>query len=121
MYVRLPLLIGLIAIVVWLRKLRMVLFLGLMTAVALVLSLGATLYVDGHDTHVPLPFIFLANLPFTDGIMATRFSLFVALFGASLLAIGLDELHRRLRQSTLLDSWPPRLREIGNAGGWGLG
>jgi hypothetical protein len=116
MYVGLPLLIGLIVIVVWLRKLQIVLFLGFMTAVALVLSLGSTLYVDGHDTHIPLPFIFLANLPFTDGIMATRLSLFVALFGASLLAIGLDELYRRLKQSTILESWPRGLREIVNAG-----
>ena len=116
MYVGFPLLVALIVIVVWLRKLQTVLFLGFMTAVALVLSLGSTLYVDGHDTQIPLPFIFLANLPFTDGIMATRFSLFVALFGASLLAIGLDELYWRLKRSTVLETWPPRWQKIGSAG-----
>src|SRR6202042_2288429 len=86
---------------------RAVVLAGGMTIIAFIMSMGSTLYVDGHDTHIPLPFVVLEHLPFIDGIDAARFALFATLFAAFILAIGLDEFHRRLIQSRLLD-WLPR-------------
>lgn len=99
LYLGAPLIIVLIAIVACLRRLGIVLFAAAMAATALILSLGSTLYVDRHDTGVPLPFSVLAHLPVFDGIVATRFSLFTNLFAALVLAVGLDRLYARLRIS----------------------
>ncbi len=98
LYLGIPLVLILVATVIWLRHRALVVFAGAMTAVALVLSLGSPLYVDHHDTHVPLPFALLAHAPIVDGLVATRFSLFTYLFGAGVLAIGLDHLHGRVNQ-----------------------
>jgi hypothetical protein len=107
MYLGIPLVIALVSIVVWLRRRGAVVLAGCMTVIAFIMSMGSTLYVDGHDTHIPLPFLFLQHLPFIDGIDAARFALFATLFAAFILGVGLDEFHRRLTQSTLLD-WLPR-------------
>ena len=83
----------------WLRTFGRIPFSAVMAAVAFVLSLGSSLYVDQHDTGVPLPFSVLSHLPVFDGIVATRFSLFTNLFVALILAIGLDQLFGRLRNA----------------------
>ena len=76
MYLGIPLVIALVSVVVWLRRRRIILFAGLMVVIAFVMSMGSRLYVDGHDTHIYLPFVFLEHLPFVDGLVPVRFALF---------------------------------------------
>ena len=113
MYLGIPLVIVLLSIVVWLRRRGIVLLAGAMALIAFIVSMGSRLYVDGHDTHIPLPFIVLEHLPFVDGLIPARFALFAALFGASILAIGLDEFHRRLTQSKRPERLPKSWRRVG--------
>jgi hypothetical protein len=96
MYLGVPLLIAIALTVYLLRSRGIVLLTGIMTAVSLVLSLGSTLYVAGHDTHVPLPFAVLTFFPIANGLLSTRLALFTILFGAAVIAFGTEELHRRL-------------------------
>ena len=114
MYLGIPLLVAIGVIVVVLRRRGIVLLAGAMALVSLILSLGSTLYVAGHDTHVPLPFVVLVHLPLTQGFLSTRFSLYTILFGAAIVAIGMDTLYYRLGISLVLAgiagagerSWP---------------
>ncbi len=103
-YQGIPFLIAIAAIVVWLRKRPVVLLAGVMAAIAFVLSLGSSLDVHGHIYAIPLPFTILAKLPVADGLTAGRFSMFIDLFGAAIVAVGVDEIHRRLTQSDRLRS-----------------
>jgi hypothetical protein len=97
LYLGIPLIVVLTTIVVWLHKRGAVLFAALMFVIAFVFSLGSNLYVDQHDTGIPLPFSVLTHLPVFDGIVATRFSLLTNLFAAVIFAAGLDQLFHRLR------------------------
>jgi hypothetical protein len=106
LYLGLPLIIMVLVTVVLLRRRRIVPFAAAMAAVAYVLSLGQRLYVDGHYTEIPLPFEFLAHAPYLKSLLAVRFSLFTVMFGAGIVAIGLDELYRRLKESARTFSWP---------------
>jgi len=99
MYLGLPFIVVLVVTVVWLRRRRIVVFAAAMAAVAFVLSLGQYLYVDGHDTQIPLPFEILAHAPFLKSLLAVRFSLFTVMFSAGIVAIGLDELYWRVMHS----------------------
>jgi hypothetical protein len=99
MYLGLPLFVAVGVTVYVLRRRGIVLMAGGLAAVAFILSLGSVLYVGGHDTHVPLPFVVLAHLPVTNGFLSTRFSLFTVMLGAAIVAIGMDEIHRRLLRS----------------------
>jgi hypothetical protein len=102
MYLGLPLVVTLIFFAVFLRKRRAILFAGLMASIAFILSLGPTLWLDGHRTSVALPFSLLDHLPALDGLLATRFALYTSLFTAGMFAIGIDELWRRLRSRNRL-------------------
>jgi len=112
MYLGIPFFLAFISIVIWLRRRRIVLLAGAMTVVALILSLGSTLHVEGHNTQLPLPFIFLAHIPLLDGLVASRFSLFTVLFGAGVLAIGIDEFYERLRRSSRPEWLNQKFRSI---------
>ena len=98
--------------IVLLRRRGIVQLAGAMTVISLILSLGSTLYIGGHDTHLPLPFVVLAHLPLTQGFLASRFSLYTILFGSAIIAIGLDALHRRLVESRHLDGLSRSRREL---------
>jgi hypothetical protein len=99
-YQGIPFLLAIVVITVWLRKRGIVLLAGVMAVIAFILSLGSSLEVHGHDYKgIPLPFAILAHLPITSGFAAGRFSLFVDLFGAGIVAIGLNVLHARITQS----------------------
>lgn len=98
MYVGIPLFVAVAVTVYLLRSKGIVLLAGLLAAVAFVLSLGSVLYVAGVDTHIPLPFVILANFPILEGLLSSRFSLFTDLFAAAVIAFGVEELHRRLLQ-----------------------
>lgn len=93
-YLGIPLLALALAVVVWRRRLPLVRFAALMAVVAELLALGPTLTVDGHTTGVPLPDRLLDHLPLFNSFVDARFSLYVDLFVAVLLAVALDELHR---------------------------
>jgi hypothetical protein len=117
LYLGIPLIVVLATFVVWLRKRGIVLFAAVMALVAFVFSLGSTLHVDQHATGVPLPFSLLSHLPIFDGIVSTRFSLFTNLFAAVILAVGLDQLFRRLRDPNQIHlNWAPTERRGAIAG-----
>jgi hypothetical protein len=67
-----------------------------MAVVAWVLSLGPRLNVDGHHTVVRLPFAVFLHLPILDSILAGRFTLFIDLFVAFVVALGVDRLRADL-------------------------
>src|SRR6202008_1195696 len=77
-----------------LRRTRMALFSALMAAIALVLSVGPHLHIDGHLTRFPLPFIVLAHLPLLESSEAARWVTYFWLFAALLLVLTLDRLVR---------------------------
>jgi hypothetical protein len=99
LYLGLPLVVALVWFAVFLRQRRTILFAGAMALIALVLSLGPRLLVDGHLTSIPLPFVVFENRPVVGGLIPERFALYTALFAAAMFAIGLDELWRRMRRS----------------------
>ncbi len=106
MYLGIPFFLAVTATAIWLWHRPMVRFATLMTACAFVLSLGSPLRVHGTDTGIPLPFAVVAHLPLANGMVAARFTLFTALFGAGVLAMGLDEAFRRLHQrSPAVSRW----------------
>lgn len=98
-YQGIPFIVAIISIVVWLRKRPIVLLAGVMAGIAFVLSLGSSLDIHNHNYGIPLPFALLAHLPITDGFAAGRFSVFIDLFGAGVVAVGLDEIHTRIERS----------------------
>jgi hypothetical protein len=81
-----------IAVVVRYRRVGIVAVSALVGGWAFLLSLGPTLYVDGHDTGIPLPYRLFAGRPVLGALLDTRFSLYVAGAAAILLAVGLDRL-----------------------------
>jgi hypothetical protein len=99
MYLGLPLFLTIGLIVYLLRSRGTVLFAGIMVAISFILSLGSVMYIGGDDTHVPLPFVVLANLPITQGLLSTRFSLYTILFGAAVVALGVEHLYGRVQRS----------------------
>jgi hypothetical protein len=110
-YLGIPLL-ALVAFCVWhFRRRRAIVVFGCIALFAEVLSLGPSLIVDGHDTHVPLPWDLLGRLPEMVNVLPVRFSLYVVIFVAAILALSIrytldepmkvpaDHRHRLYRQS----------------------
>lgn len=93
-YLGIPLLLLLVFIVVRLWRLPLVRWAAAMALAAEVLALGPYLTVDGHDTGVPLPDALLDHLPQFANFVFARFSLYVDLSVAVLVAIGVDQLVR---------------------------
>jgi hypothetical protein len=116
MYLGIPLVVAIGLIVVLLRRRGIVLLAGAMTLISLILSLGSTLYIGGHDTHLPLPFIVLVHLPLTQGFLSTRFSLYTILFGAAIVATGIDALYHRMVLSRRLSRITTRWRVVAAIG-----
>jgi hypothetical protein len=97
-YLGIPLIVGLVAGVVALRRRRVVRLAAVMAVVSLVLSMGSDLHFDGRYTGVRLPFDVLAHLPFFNSEVASRYSLYVWLFVALLVAVILDAVHTEVRR-----------------------
>ena len=93
-YVGVPLLLALVIGAIVLRRKRIALFCSAMGAIALLLSFGSHLHVDGHRTGIPLPFLVIAHLPLLDSSVAARWVTYFWLFAALLLAL---VLRRRAR------------------------
>lgn len=89
-YIGIPLLVLLIVLVVRNRDETRIRCAAGLALVAYVLSLGASLEVDGADTHIPLPFAVIQRIPVLQGASAGRFSLYTAFFIAVIVAVGLD-------------------------------
>jgi hypothetical protein len=91
-YLGLPLLVLLGALAWRFRALAVVRLAAVLGVVAWVLSLGERLHVAGFETGVPLPYAVVAHLPVLHNMAAVRFSLYVVLCAALVLAVGLDRL-----------------------------
>jgi hypothetical protein len=89
-YLGIPLVLLLIALVVWQRRSRIVVAIAGLGVVAFVLSLGPRLIFDGHNTLIPLPFEVLSHLPLLRDQIPFRYSLYIQLAAAMLLALGVD-------------------------------
>jgi NADH:ubiquinone oxidoreductase subunit 6 (subunit J) len=100
LYLGVPLILLVGCFLLFFRSRREILVAGAMMVASLVLSLGPTLTLSGHSTGIPLPFSVFAHLPAMSGYEARRFALFTNLFGAAIVAIGLDELWSRRHAST---------------------
>ena len=95
-YVGAPLLLVLVIGVRLLRRRPLVLYCAAMAGIAVVLSMGTDLQVDGYRTSVPLPYTVLAHLPLLNAAIPSRWFCYVWLFAALLLALIVDALYSRL-------------------------
>jgi hypothetical protein len=93
-YLGLPLVVALCLLAWRYRSIAVVRFAAALAAVAWVLSLGERLHFAGRQYGVPLPFDLISQLPVLHNLAAVRLSLYVALCGAIIVAVGLDRLHR---------------------------
>ena len=110
-YIGVPLLI-LTGILAWKsrRSPRMQLALVLLVGAAL-LSLGPYLAVDGHLTHIPLPFWLVDHLPLLNNILPSRIGLEVGACLAAVIAFGLDDMRQApvgRRYGSAEGPWTPR-------------
>lgn len=117
-YVGLTLLATLLVGLVFLwRKSRLARVAAIGGASAFVISLGAGLVIRGEPsarvTGVPLPERLLTHLPLFSNTVPVRYSLYVVLFAAILLALVVDELHRRLQLSP-----PPHDPSVASVRSW---
>jgi hypothetical protein len=102
-YLGVPLLLTSAALIVRFRRTHVIAIAALLAVCSFIASLGSRLQIAGHVTGVPLPEVVLAKLPLFDNEVPARFSIFVALFVAMALAIGLDRFihteqpHKQLR------------------------
>jgi hypothetical protein len=108
LYLGIPIIVVLAIFTVMLRRRREIVFFGTMATIAFVLSLGSRLHFDDHQSQIPLPFAVIEHFPALNGILATRFSLFTALFASAMFAVGIDELRNRLRQPGRFARLSPR-------------
>jgi hypothetical protein len=118
-YLGAPLLVVL-ALLAWRCKhIPVVRFAAILGFLAWLLSLGNRLHVGGVSTGLAMPFAAIARLPVLENLVAVRFSLYVVLCAALVLAVGMDRLRAqgglRLRGAgvaaalciaTLLPAWP---------------
>jgi hypothetical protein len=92
-YIGLTLLIVIISGIILLRRERVVRTAAVMAAASLLLSMGSELHVAGRFVGVPLPFVVLTHLPLFDSQIASRYTLFMWLFLALILAIVMERCH----------------------------
>jgi len=87
---------------------------ALVAVIAGALSLGPHLFVNGHATSVPLPFLLLSHLPGLEDVLPIRISFETDAVVAAVIAFGVDD---RLR-----GVWGrrPRLGHFRAWTGWGL-
>lgn len=92
-YLGLPLVVVLVVLAWRFRSVAVVRWASVVGLVAWVLSLGERLHVAGTETGMPLPYLLFTKLPVLHNMVAVRYSLYVVLFAALVLAVGLDRLH----------------------------
>jgi hypothetical protein len=69
--------------------------------VAMLLSLGGRLWINGTWTERPGPYRLFQSLPVTEASLATRFGLLAALFAAALVAFAVHEIATRMTKPML--------------------
>jgi len=106
-YLGLPLIAAALAVTFWQWRRPLVRWAAAMAVVAAILSLGPSLHVAGHDTHLPLPWRLLGHLPLLNSALPARLTLYMFLAVGLLLAIGID---------AILHSQPRALRALGAIG-----
>jgi hypothetical protein len=74
---------------------------ALSLVVAMLLSLGGRLWINGTWTERPGPYRLFQSLPVTEASLATRFGLLAALFAAALLAFAVHEIATRMTKPML--------------------
>jgi hypothetical protein len=93
-YLGIPLIVVLVAGTVFLwRRVPIVRMIALVGLAAFVLSLGSRLVVWHHITSVPLPEALIEHLPLFDNAVSARYSLYLTLCAAVVLAMILDRIH----------------------------
>ena len=115
-YLGVPYLGALVAVVAWQWRDRRVRVAAVALAAAFVLTLGPSLVVDGHSALIRLPFDVIAHLPILQDQIALRYSLYLQLFAALLLAVGVDRAWRRIRGSGESRGASPSTRAVRLAG-----
>jgi hypothetical protein len=91
-YLGIPLILLLAFLVIRYWRMPLVAVMTVIALIAFVLSLGSTLTLRGRAVAAPMPFALFTHLPFVQNIEPARFSLFVQLAAAVILATGLDRL-----------------------------
>lgn len=89
-YLGIPLIVLLVSFTVWLRRRRAIVGAFSMIVIAFVLSLGVDLQIDGHLTSVWLPDHLLLHAPLLQDLIPVRLALYEFMFGALIVAMGLD-------------------------------
>jgi len=97
LYLGIPLLAVFLVLAVTARRRRLVGMAAFLAFAAFVFSLGSPLNVNGHVTRITLPFALFPHLPLFEDEAASRYSLFVQLFVALVVAVGVDEVIGRWR------------------------
>ena len=114
-YLGIPLLVAVMAVTVWRRRSALVVALAGIGGVAFLLTLGTSLSVAGHTTWLRMPFDVISHLPLLRDQEPLRYSLYIQLAAAFLLAVGVDRVVTRLRE------WrPDRRRWLMGAGALSL-
>jgi hypothetical protein len=112
-YLGITLLLLLAVIVIRYRRVAMVQFFTLMAVATFVISLGPVLQIHDHAYGLDLPAKIFGHLPLLKATFPNRFSVFVSLFAAAVLAIGLDrirvEMSGRSRSSAFANAVPVAL------------
>lgn len=108
-YLGIPLLGAWAVTAVALRRDRLVRMTTGLGVVAFVLSLGARLTVDGHQTAVPLVEVVFVHLPLLDSTVPARYALVVALFASVAVAIGFDHALGALGSERIAHRWQWRI------------
>jgi hypothetical protein len=99
LYLGVPL-IMVLALLLWLgRRSRALWFFFLMALISGILALGPRLTINRDVTGIRLPFTVLRHIPLFQDILPIRFSLFLQMFAAMSLALGLELFAGRLRAS----------------------
>ena len=97
-YLGAPIVAAITSTIVWLRRISVVRLSAVGGLLALVLSMGTRLTIAGHlFNSVPMPFALFNHLPLFSGEIPARYSLFLQLFAAVILAFGVDRFFSVLR------------------------
>ena len=88
-YLGIPLITLLALLVIWFRRNRAMILVVSLAVVAFVLSLGLHLGWLRPGRSIPLPFTLVARIPWLNNLLPARLSLYVALFVAVAIALGI--------------------------------
>lgn len=91
-YLGLPFLLIVLYTVIKRHKDKSIKFLAWMTLIAAIASLGPYLHVNGHATHVYMPWILFGSLPLLKHLLPCRFALYMFLFSGILIALFVENM-----------------------------